>query len=263
VTGTGLGGRAALVGGASRGLGRAIAEGLAAEGCHLALWSRGGEALDEAVAEIASMYGVQAHAVTADASDPLAAEIVADAARDALGQVDIVVLNAGGPQTADPTQTTAEGWGEAFQLLATTPIMLATYLLPDMRRRRWGRVVGVLSSVIRQPVPDLVYSASGRSALAVWLKTTSSVVAADGVTMNGVLPGRLETERVAQLDRLRADREGRTGEEVRAAWERTIPAGRYGDPDELASLVVYLCSERAGYQTGTFTAVDGGLIQGL
>jgi len=259
----GLDGRGALVGGASKGLGRAVAEGLAAEGCRLALWSRGGEALDEAVAEIRSMYGVETHAVAADASDPFAAGIVADAARDALGQVDIVVLNSGGPPTADPTDTNAEGWGGAFQLLATTPIMVATHLLPGMRERRWGRVVGILSWVIRQPTADLVYSESGRSALATWMKATSAVVAADGVTINGVLPGAIDTERAAALDRLRADREGRSPVDVRAAREATIPAHRYGKPEELASLVVYLCSDRASYQTGTLTALDGGLIQGL
>jgi 3-oxoacyl-[acyl-carrier protein] reductase len=260
---TGLRGRGALVGGASRGLGRAVAEALAAEGCRLALWARGGSALDEAAAEIGSVYGVEATAVAADASDPFAPGIVADAAREALGDVDIVVLNGGGPPPVDPTATTEEGWNEAFQLLATTPILLATNLLPGMRSRRWGRIVGILSSVTRQPVSDLVYSASGRSALALWMKTASAVVAGDGVTVNGVLPGRLDTERVAQLDQARADREGRGVDQVRTAWERTIPAGRYGRPEDLASLVVYLCSERAGYQTGTFTAVDGGLIQGL
>jgi 3-oxoacyl-[acyl-carrier protein] reductase len=260
---TGLRGRAAVVGGASKGLGRAAAEALAAEGCRLLVWSRGGKALEETAEEIRSMYGAEVHAASADAGDPFAAGTIADAARESLGDVDIVVLNSGGPPTADPAGTDAEGWHDAFQLLATTPITLATELLPGMRARRWGRVVAILSSVIRQPVPELVYSSSGRSALALWLKTVSSVVAADGVTVNGVLPGRLDTERVAQLDQLRADRDGRTPEEQRAAAEAAIPAKRYGRPLELGSLVAYLCSEGAGYQTGTFTPVDGGMLQGI
>lgn len=260
---TGLGGRGAVVGGASRGLGQAVAAGLAAEGCRLLLWSRGGEALEEAAREIRSMYGVEVHSVGADAADPFAPGIVADAARDALGAVDIVVLNSGGPPTADPTRTDPEGWQHAFQLLATTPIMLATHLLPAMRERRWGRIVAVLGSAIRQPVPELVYSASARGALALWLKTTAPVVAAEGVTMNGVVPGRIDTARVAELDQLRADRQGISAQEVRRASQEAIPAGRYGTPEELASLVVYLCSNLAGYQTGTLVAVDGGLIQGV
>lgn len=260
---TGLAGRSAIVGGASKGLGRAVAEALAAEGCRLLLWSRGGQALDETADGIRSMYGVDVATVGADARDPLAAGIMAEAARDALGEVDIVVLNSGGPPTGDPTATDADGWRDAFQLLATTPIMLATELLPGMRERRWGRIVAILSSVVRQPTPPLVYSSSARSALALWIKTVSSVVAADGVTVNGVLPGRLDTERVADLDRIAADERGRSPEEQRAMSQAAIPAKRYGRPEELASLVAYLCSEVASYQTGTFVPVDGGMIQGI
>jgi 3-oxoacyl-[acyl-carrier protein] reductase len=141
--------------------------------------------------------------------------------------------------------------------------MLATELLPGMRERRWGRIVAILSSVIRQPTPPLVYSSSARSALTLWLKTVSSVVAAEGVTVNGVLPGRLDTERVAELDRIGADQQGRSPEEQRALSEAAIPARRYGKPEELASLVAYLCSDGASYQTGTFVPVDGGMTQGI
>jgi 3-oxoacyl-[acyl-carrier protein] reductase len=132
-----------------------------------------------------------------------------------------------------------------------------------MRERRWGRVVAILSGGVRQPIETLVYSNAGRSALAAWLKTTARVVAADAVTVNGVLPGRFETPRIATLDRLAAERSGRSPADVRAANEATVPARRYGRPDELASLVAYLCSEPAGYQTGTFSSVDGGLVEGM
>ncbi|MHB8459760.1 MAG: SDR family oxidoreductase [Candidatus Limnocylindrales bacterium] len=259
----GLSGRGALVGGASSGLGRASAEALAAEGCRLVLWSRGGPGLDDAATMLRTRHGVEVATVAADAADPKAASIVAAAARSALGDVDIVVLNAGGPPPVDPTATDPAGWARAFQLLATTPIELATHLLPGMQARGWGRIVAILSSGIRQPIPDLVYSNAGRSALMAWLKTTARVVARDGVTINGVVPGRLETPRIVSLDRGRAEQTGETEEAVRASHLATIPAGRYGRPDELASLVTYLCSERASYQTGTFSAVDGGLIAGL
>jgi 3-oxoacyl-[acyl-carrier protein] reductase len=140
---------------------------------------------------------------------------------------------------------------------------MATSLLPAMRSAGWGRIVAILSSGVRQPIPDLVYSNAGRGALAAWLKTTARVVAPDGVTVNGVLPGRLSTPRIDSLDKGRAELSEQSVEDVKAGHLATIPAGRYGRPDELATLVAYLASDLASYQTGTFSAIDGGLISGL
>lgn len=259
----GIAGRRALVGGGSSGLGRAAAEWLATEGCHVAIWSRGEDGLRTAAAELEVLGGRAVTAIVADATDPAAARRVAARAVEALGGVDILVLNAGGPPPVDPAATDPAGWSRAFQLLATTPIELATLLLPGMRERGWGRIVSILSSGVRQPIPDLVYSNAGRSALVAWMKTTARAVAADGVTMNGVLPGRLDTPRIESLDRGRAERTGQPIEAVRTAHLAAIPAGRYGRAAELGSLVAYLCSQEAAYQTGTFTPVDGGLISGL
>jgi 3-oxoacyl-[acyl-carrier protein] reductase len=259
----GLRGRSAVVGGASSGLGRASAEALAAEGCRLLIWSRRADGLESVAAELRSTHGAEVHVAAADAGDPQAAATIAGAALYALESVDIVVLNAGGPPTVDPTATDPDEWRRTLQLLAVTPIELATRLLPGMRERGWGRVVAILSGGIRQPIPELVYSNAGRLSLAAWLKTTSRIVAVEGVTLNGVLPGRLSTPRVHQLDSARAEREGRTEDEVRSEHLRSIPAGRYGDPAELAAVVAFLASDRASYVTGSFVAADGGQLPGF
>jgi 3-oxoacyl-[acyl-carrier protein] reductase len=259
----GLRGRTALVGGASAGLGRASADRLAAEGCALAMWSRGGEALERAAAEIRARHSVDVFTIAGDAYDPATAQHVATEARRLLGRVDIAVLNAGGPPASEPTRSDPAEWQRSFQLLAITPIELATLLLPEMRERKWGRVVSIMSSGVRTPIAELVYSNACRSALAAWLKTVSLEVMADGVTVNGVLPGRLDTNRVRSLDRTRAELAGTTPEEIRSGYERGIPAGRYGDPDELGAYVAWLCSDLARYQTGTFVPIDGGSQRSL
>lgn len=258
----GLSGRTALVGGASSGLGAAVADALGAEGCRLLLWSRGGDLLDAAAARLREAYGTEVRTVGTDAADPGAAGLVT-AAADELGGVDIAILNAGGPPPVDPLETDPEAWHRAFQLLSVTHIGIATHLLGRMREQRWGRIVALMSSVVREPIPSLVYSTAGRSALAGWMKTASATVAADGVTINGILTGRFSTPRIEEIDRDRATREGRPLDDVRAEALRAIPAGRYGDPAELAAVVAFLASEPARYVTGTFIPVDGGMLRGI
>ena len=257
-----LRGRTALIGGATSGLGRASADALAAEGCRLLIWSRDAGRLSATAAQLGAKHGVEVEYVAADAAEPGAAATVAAAAAD-FGPIDIIISNAGGPPTVDPTATDPASWERAIQLLASTPIDLITRLLPGMRERGWGRVVSVLSTGIRQPIGDLVYSNAGRSVLAAWMKTTARAIAADGVTINGVMPGRIATPRIHELDSGRATAEGTTEEAVRTRHVATIPAGRYGRPEELGALVAFLASERASYITGQLIAVDGGLIAGL
>jgi 3-oxoacyl-[acyl-carrier protein] reductase len=258
-----MAGRRVVIGGASSGLGRAIAQRFAAEGADLLLWARDEQRLHataDGLREVAPSATV--HVLAADASDPGAAALVAESARERLGGVDVLILNAGGPPPRPSDQTTADEWRLALQLLTITPIDLATRLLPGMREQGWGRVVAVLSSGVREPLAELCYSNSGRSALTAWLKTVSSTVAPDGVTVNGVLPGRIDTERVAQLDAGRAEREGRPVDVVRSASEAAIAMGRYGTPDEFAAVATFLASDAASYVTGTFVSCDGGQARG-
>jgi 3-oxoacyl-[acyl-carrier protein] reductase len=259
----GIKGRTALVGGASAGLGRATAERLASEGCKLALWSRGGDALEKAAEEIRKLHSVVVVTIAGDAADPATPAKVAWQAERSIGPIDIAILNAGGPIASEATKTDPDEWRRSFQLLALTPIELATALLPGMRERGWGRIVSIMSSGIRQPIPELAYSNACRSALAAWLKTISAQVIADGVTVNGVIPGRIATSRTTNLDNARASKEGITPEEVKSRLEKGIPAGRYGQPDELAAYVAWLCSDLSCYQTGTFVPIDGGMIRAM
>jgi 3-oxoacyl-[acyl-carrier protein] reductase len=255
--------RRVVIGGASSGLGLAIAENFAAQGAELLLWSRDLDRLESTATELrADHRGATIHVRAADASDPAAAATIAEAAHTLLGGVDVLILNAGGPPPAPADQTTADGWHSALQLLTVTPIDLATRLLPGLREQRWGRIVAVLSSGVREPLADLSYSNGGRAALTAWLKTVSSKVAADGVTINGVLPGRIDTARVALLDGKRAEREGRPVAEIRAASQSLIPMGRYGDANEFASVAAFLASDAASYVTGTFVSCDGGMSRG-
>jgi 3-oxoacyl-[acyl-carrier protein] reductase len=259
----GIRGRAAIVGGASSGLGAAVADRLAAEGCRLLLWSRNESSLSPVAARLRREYGADVATAAVDAADEHAPDQLEKAVAAGLGSADICILNAGGPPTVDPLATDVAGWRHAFQLLAITPIQLATRLIGPMRERGWGRVVALASTSVKEPIGPLVYSSAGRSALVAWMKTVAPLVVADGVTLNGVLTGPIATPRADQLDEERAQREGRTHEEVRAERVAGIPARRMGRPAELAALVAYLCSEPAGYQTGTFTPFDGGMVRAL
>jgi 3-oxoacyl-[acyl-carrier protein] reductase len=203
------------------------------------------------------------HTVVADAADPDAAATVAAAALDRFGGADICVLNAGGPKPVPADQTDAAGWREALQLLTVTPIDLATRLMPGMRERGFGRIIAVLSSGVREPLPELAYSNGGRAALTAWLKTVARTVAADGVTVNGVVPGRIDTDRVAALDQAKAARTGVDPAQVRAASMAEIPAGRYGRPEEFAAVVGFLASAPASYVTASLFSCDGGLMRSL
>lgn len=254
----GLRDRTALVCASTGGLGRAVAEALGREGARVVVCGRRGELAREVASGLDHAIGV-----TADLNDADAADHLVETAEETFGPVEILVLNGPGPRPARAAAVSADDVAEAVRSLLITPQRLVGRVLPGMRERGWGRILAIGSSGVVAPIPDLALSNTGRAALAGYLKTLASEVAADGVTVNLLLPGRIATPRLAALDTARAEREGRTAEEVAAASASTIPAGRYGDPAEFGAFAAFLCSAQAAYVTGTATRCDGGLVPTL
>lgn len=266
----GLAGRVAIVAAGSKGLGRAVAEELHAEGAHLLICARGREALEAARAELVRGGGgrgrgdrADVHAVVADVSTIDGIESVAAEALGRFGRVDILVNNAGGPPSGPFESHSWAAWESAVHLTLRSAVELTRRVLPGMRERRWGRVLNVTSIAVKQPVDGLMLSNSLRAAVTGWARTLANEVARDGVTVNNVMPGFHATERVAQLNAATASREGVDVAEIARRIENQIPMRRIGDPREFAAAVAFLASERASYVTGQSVAVDGGWIRSL
>lgn len=253
----GITGKRALVMGASRGLGRAVAEGLLAEGVTVIAVARKAEAI---AAWSVGRPGIVP--VSTDLSDIAAVDVLADRLL-AEGGVDILVNNSGGPPPGAAATVARGDWLAQFEAMAANLFHLTGRLLPTMRTNRWGRIVTIASSGVEQPIANLALSNGIRSAVVGWSKTLAAEVAGDGVTVNIVMPGRIQTTRVDELDAAAAARTGSALEAVRAASAAAIPAGRYGRPEEFASMVVYLCSQPASYVTGSRLRVDGGAIRAI
>jgi 3-oxoacyl-[acyl-carrier protein] reductase len=258
----GLSGKRALVLGGSRGLGAACARGLAREGATVIAAARN---VDDARAWIAK----EAPDVTARLSAlslDLSARASVDALADALlkdGGVDILVNNSGGPPPGAASEIGLELWLKQFEAMAGHLFHLTGRLLPPMLERGWGRVITIASSGIEQPIPNLALSNGIRMAVLGWSKTLSAEVAPKGVTVNMVLPGRIHTDRVDQLDGAAAAKQGKSREDIAKASQAAIPMARYGKPEEFSDAVVFLASARASYITGTKLRVDGGMIRGV
>lgn len=247
----GIAGRVALVGGATQGIGRACAEVLVAEGARVVVTARD----DGRTADVAAKIGAEA-GFGWDTGDVDAAAGLVDRVEERLGQVDIVVTNTGGPPAGpDPLGFTNAQWEQAHRSLVLGPLALLRRVLPGMRQRRWGRVVGIASTSVREPLPILMLSNAERSATLAAYKTLARDVAGDGVTINTLLTGQIATARIAELYG--------SMETAEAAAAETIPVGRMGRPEEMAWAAAFLCSDRAAYITGSALAVDGGVLRAI
>jgi 3-oxoacyl-[acyl-carrier protein] reductase len=253
----GLARKVAVVAASSRGLGRAIAEELAAEGASVVICARGEQALRATAAEIRSAHGADVLDIVADVSNSSDAKQLVDAVIERYGRIDILVNNSGGPPSGRFESLTPEMWDEAAQLLLKSAVNLTRLVLGGMKERRWGRILNVTSIAAKQPVDGLMLSNSLRAAVIGFARTLATEVAPFGVTVNNLLPGYTRTDRVEQLARASG-----TSDAV-ARWESEIPMGRLGEPRELAALAAFLASERASYITGSSIAVDGGWIRSL
>ncbi|MFD0917115.1 SDR family oxidoreductase [Pseudahrensia aquimaris] len=252
-----LTGKRALVLGASRGLGKAIAQGLAAEGAIVFAAAR---SVDKIEAWSVGMDGV--HAVRLDLSNLTAVDKTVDKLLQD-GGVDIIVNNGGGPPPGTAQSADRGDWISHFEAMAANLFHLTNRLLPAMKERKWGRVISITSSGVEQPIPNLALSNGIRSAIVGWSKTLANEVAGDGITVNVVMPGRIHTERVDELDAAASKRTETPVEEVAKKSRATIPAGRYGKPQEFADVVTFLASNRASYVTGSRIRIDGGAIKSI
>ncbi|HEX5437982.1 MAG TPA: SDR family oxidoreductase [Gemmatimonadaceae bacterium] len=259
----GLGGKVALVAASSRGLGRAIAAELAAEGASLILCARTEDAVQRAASEIGDTTGAPVLAIAADVSRREDIDRLIAAALDRFERIDVLVTNAGGPPSGPFESLEPPMWDAAYRLTLQSAVELTRCVLPGMKERRWGRILNVTSITVKQPVDNLMLSNSLRAAVTGFARTLATEVAPFGITVNNLLPGYTRTDRVVELAEATARREGITADAVQGRIASQIPMGRLGEPREFAALAAFLASERASYITGQSVAVDGGWIRSL
>ena len=259
----GLKGRVAIVAGASKGLGKAIALGLAREGAHVAICARSQESLDQTAAFIEQNYQVRTLVQAADLRSSDGIDRLVDGTLERFNRIDILINNAGGPPPKTFEESSREDWEKALALNFLAGMRLIQRVLTPMKARQWGRIINILSSGLKQPIDGLIQSNAARAAVAGAAKTLSREVAAYGILVNNICPGRIQTERVNEVDAATARRKGVSAEEVRRESCREIPMGRYGQPEEFANVAVFLASECTSYVTGSTLQVDGGYIRSL
>lgn len=258
---TGLKGKIIMVAAASRGLGYGVARACALEGARLSISSRSAEAIDAAAGTLAQETGVEVLAMPCDASDGAAIEAWRDATLERFGGVDGLLVNAGGPPPGKFDDFGDADWQAAFDLTLMSAIRMIRAVLPSMRERGGGAIVTSTSSSVKEPIDVLLLSNVMRAGVVALAKSLSRELAGDGIRVNNLVPGRIQTDRVAALDRAAAARQGITEEEARRASESQIPLGRHGTIDEYGKAGAFLLSDAASYITGETLIVDGGSMR--
>ena len=259
----GLKGRVAVVGGASKGLGKACALSLAREGAKVAIASRGVDDLEAAAQEIRETTGAEVLPVPVDLSRLEDIQRLIQRTVDHFGRMDIVVCNSGGPPEGRAVDTTDETWDRAIQMALTFFIRMGRESVPHLRKQSWGRIVNILASTVYQPIDNLATSGVTRMGAVAFAKSLADEVGRDNILVNNVAPGYLLTERMVGIFETRARETGESAEALLETRSASIPLGRFGRPEELADLVAYLASEKNGYITGTTILVDGGVVRSV
>jgi 3-oxoacyl-[acyl-carrier protein] reductase len=259
----GLKERVAIVAASSRGLGKACATELALEGATVVICARGRSQLEATAAEIGQETGAQVLPITADLRDDAQIQHLAAEAQRRFGRIDILVSNNGGPPAGRFDDFDDDAWLAMHQLTLMSAVRLIRAVLPAMRARQWGRIINITSVSVKQPIDNLLLSNVYRPGVVGLAKTLSAQVAAAGITINNVAPGYTRTDRVLELAQAQAAEQNKTVDEVLADTTASFPIQRMGEPEELAALVAFLASERAGYITGATIPVDGGNLKGL
>jgi 3-oxoacyl-[acyl-carrier protein] reductase len=259
-----LTGKRALICGGSSGLGRAVGAALVAEGAHVALLSRDPAKLKAAADEMTASGPGRAVWVAADLADHEGLLKAVDAAEHQLGgPIEILLNNTGGPAPSGVQGLDPDLWRKQFEAMVLSVFRLTDRVLPGMKAACWGRILNVASTSVVEPIANLGVSTALRSSVAGWAKTLAIEVAGDGITVNTLLPGRIDTPRIAQLDASRAAQTGGTAAEARAASEKTIPVGRIGTPEEFGAVAAFLASPVASYVTGSLVRIDGGAVRAI
>jgi 3-oxoacyl-[acyl-carrier protein] reductase len=240
-----------------------VATSLATEGVDLFLTDWYKTTLEQIRDDLAALAAgrIESHLCNLSNSDEVAT--LADAAVERLGGVDILINITGGPPSGSLLAVDEDTWRKQFEGMVLAIFNLTNRLLPGMRKSKWGRILTSTSSGVEQPIPNLGISNSLRSALVGWSKTLAGEVAADNITVNVIVPGRIHTKRTDELDQAAAERQNKPVEEIVRASTASIPAGRYGRPDEFANVATFLVSECASYITGSMVRVDGGYIKAI
>jgi 3-oxoacyl-[acyl-carrier protein] reductase len=259
----GIEGKTALVLAAGGGLGRATAMALAMEGAALALCDIDPSALECTVSQIKSKTNAAIMTQALDLSHLAAMGAFVTRVSQELGDVDILINISGGPPSTTATNVSPQQWIDQFQGMVLSLVHVTDLVLPAMRAKRWGRIITSASSGVVAPIPRLGISNTLRSALVGWSKTLAGEVAADGITVNVVVPGRIATNRVRELDNERAAQQGKSVEQIVQNSGGSIPVKRYGEPEEYGNVVAFLASSKASYITGSMIRVDGGMIQSV